>query len=153
MSPDVLHADHDDLTNLYTHDTVATAYVEADGARFAYRRFGRTEKTPVVFIQHLRGTMDNHDPAITDALAEDREIVLFDNRGVGSTNGIARETVDDMARDTALFIDALGLSTVDLLGHSMGAKLRRCSRLCARSWCGGSFSSAPDRAAAKAWRG
>jgi len=110
-------------TTLYTHDTVPTTYVEADGVRFAYRRFGRTEKTLVVFIQHLRGTMDNHDPAITDALAHGREIVLFDNRGVGATNGIARETVDDMARDTALFLDALGLSTVDLLGHSMGGEV------------------------------
>jgi pimeloyl-ACP methyl ester carboxylesterase len=110
-------------TTLYTHDTVPTTYVETDGVRFAYRRFGRTGKTPVVFIQHFRGTMDNHDPAITDQLADEREIILFDNRGVGSTNGIARETVDDMARDTASFIDALGLSTVDLLGHSMGGEV------------------------------
>ncbi len=123
MSPDVLQVENNDLTDLYTHDTVSTTYVEADGVRFAYRRFGRTGKTPVVFIQHFRGTMDNHDPAITDPLADDREIILFDNRGVGATNGIARETVDDMAHDTALFIDALGLSTVDLLGHSMGGEV------------------------------
>ena len=123
MRPDVREIDDNDLTNLYTHDTVATAYVEADGVRFAYRRFGRAEKTPVVFLQHFRGTMDNHDPAITDALAEDREVILFDNRGIGATNGIARETVDDMGRDAALFIDALGLSAVDLLGHSMGGEV------------------------------
>jgi pimeloyl-ACP methyl ester carboxylesterase len=115
--------DDNDLTDLYTHDTVSTAFVEADGARFAYRRFGRAEKTPVVFIQHFRGTMDNHDPAITDALAYDREVILFDNRGVAATNGVARETVDDMAHDTASFIDALGLSAVDLLGHSMGGEV------------------------------
>jgi pimeloyl-ACP methyl ester carboxylesterase len=123
MSPDILELDDNDLTDLYAHDTVATTYVEAGGVRFAYRRFGRTDKTPVVFLQHFRGTMDNHDPAITDALAYDREIVLFDNRGVGATNGTARETVDDMARDTASFIDALGLSTVDVLGHSMGGEV------------------------------
>jgi pimeloyl-ACP methyl ester carboxylesterase len=123
MRPDVREIDDNDLTNLYTHDTVATAYVEADGVRFAYRRFGRTEKTPVVFLQHFRGTMDNHDPAITDALAEDRQVILFDNRGIGATNGIACETVEDMARDAALFIDALGLSTVDVLGHSMGGEV------------------------------
>src|ERR1700736_7021884 len=92
------------LTTVYTHGTVPTTYVEADGVRFAYRRFGRTAKTPVVFIQHFRGTMDNHDPAITDALADDREIILFDNRGIGATTGSARETIDDMARDTASFI-------------------------------------------------
>jgi pimeloyl-ACP methyl ester carboxylesterase len=123
MSIDVRQGDMNAPTTLYTHDTVPTTYVEADGVRFAYRRFGKTAKTPVVFIQHFRGTMDNHDPAITDALADEREIILFDNRGIGATSGIARETIDDMARDTALFIDALGLSTVDLLGHSMGGEV------------------------------
>jgi pimeloyl-ACP methyl ester carboxylesterase len=123
MSIDLRQDDKNSLITLYSHDTVPTAYAEADGVRFAYRRFGRTEKTPVVFIQHFRGTMDNHDPAITDALADDREIILFDNRGIGATNGIARETIDGMARDTALFIDALGLTTVDLLGHSMGGEV------------------------------
>jgi len=123
MSPDVLQIDNNDLTQLYTHDTVPTAYVEANGVRFAYRRFGRTGTTAVVFIQHFRGTMDNHDPAITDGIGDNREIILFDNRGVGATNGIARETIEDMARDTALFVDALGLSTVDLLGHSMGGEV------------------------------
>jgi pimeloyl-ACP methyl ester carboxylesterase len=48
---------------------------------------------------------------------------LFDNRGIGATNGIARETVEDMARDTALFVDALDMSAVDLLGHSMGGEV------------------------------
>ena len=123
MSTDVRQGGKSASTILYTHDTVPTRYVEADGVRFAYRRFGRPENTPVVFIQHFRGTMDNYDPAITDALADDREIILFDNRGIAATNGIARETIDDMARDTALFIDALGLSTVDLLGHSMGGEV------------------------------
>src|SRR5260370_34403832 len=63
--------------------------------------------------------MDNHDPAITDPLAQDREVILFDNRGVAGTNGTARETVDAMARDAVTFIAALGLPVVDLLGHSM----------------------------------
>jgi pimeloyl-ACP methyl ester carboxylesterase len=112
----------------WTHDTVSTQYVEADGVRFAYRRFGKAGKAPFVFVQHFRGTMDNHDSAITNALAIDREVILFNNRGVSSTNGVARDTVDDMARDTLTFIDALGLSHVVLLGHSMGGEV---AQLCA----------------------
>jgi pimeloyl-ACP methyl ester carboxylesterase len=112
----------------WTHDTVPTQYVEADGIRFAYRRFGKAGKAPFVFVQHFRGTMDNHDSAITDALAIDREVILFTNRGVSSTNGVARDTVDDMARDTLTFIDALGLSEVVLLSHSMGGEV---AQLCA----------------------
>ena len=33
------------------------------------------------------GNLDNFDPAISDALAPAREIVLFDNAGVGRSTG------------------------------------------------------------------
>ena len=109
------------ITSAYTHDTMPTQYVEADGVRWAYRRFGAAGmQPPVLFIQHFRGSMDNHDPAITDALAEDREVILFDNRGVAGTSGVARETIEDMASDTATFVDALGVRAIDVLAHSMG---------------------------------
>jgi pimeloyl-ACP methyl ester carboxylesterase len=107
----------------FTHNSAPTEYVEADGVRFAYRRFGKPGNTPLVFIQHFRGNMDNFDPAITDPLATHREVVLFDNRGVANSNGTARETVDDMARDSGMFIDALGLREVDVVGHSMGGEV------------------------------
>lgn len=112
----------------YTHDTVPTRFVEAQGIRFAFRRFGPgrfegAERTPIVFTQYFRGNMDNFDPAITDALAADREVILFDNAGVGASTGPAKDTVDDMATDAAAFIDALGLDHVDLLGHSMGGEV------------------------------
>jgi pimeloyl-ACP methyl ester carboxylesterase len=63
MRPDVREIDDNDLTNLYTHDTVATAYVEADGVRFAYRRFGRTEKTPVAAFAHSTAARDFGRPS------------------------------------------------------------------------------------------
>jgi hypothetical protein len=62
-----------------THLTAPTRDVEAGGIRFAYRRFG----TPLLF-QHFMGNLDTFDPAITDALAEGREVILFDNAGVRS---------------------------------------------------------------------
>ena len=107
----------------FTHNTVPTQYVEAGGIRFAYRRFGMPAMTPLVFLQHFRGNMDNYDSAITDPLSTDREIVLFDNTGVGNTNGQAKRTVSDMARDAETFIEALGLREADLLGHSMGGEV------------------------------
>ena len=106
-----------------THNTVATDFLEAGGIRFAYRRFGSGAKTPIVLTQFFRGTMDNFDPAITDTLAAEREVILFDNAGVGSSSGPAKDTVDDMAADAAAFIAALGLGTVDLFGHSMGGEV------------------------------
>ena len=104
----------------HTHDTAPTEYVEANGIRFAYRRFGSPGRTPVVFFQHFMGNLDDHDPAISDGFAGDREVILFNNTGVSSTSGLVPETVEQMAADAAAFIDALGLATVDLIGHSMG---------------------------------
>jgi pimeloyl-ACP methyl ester carboxylesterase len=103
-----------------THDTAPTRFVDADGIRFAYRRFGNPIGTPIVLLQHFMGNLDNYDPAITDALAQGREVILTDNAAVGLSTGVAPETVAGMARDAASLIDALGLGRVDLFGFSMG---------------------------------
>jgi len=104
----------------YTHNTALTEFIEADGTRFTYRRFGNPIGTPMVLLQHFMGNLDNYDPAITDALAMAREVILTDNAGVGLSTGKAPETVAGMARDAASLIDALGLEQVDLFGFSMG---------------------------------
>jgi pimeloyl-ACP methyl ester carboxylesterase len=101
-------------------NTAPTRFVDADATRFAYRRFGNPTGTPIVLFQHFMGNLDNYDPAITDALAMGREVILTDNAGVGLSTGAAPETVAGMARDAASLIDALGLEHVDLFGFSMG---------------------------------
>jgi hypothetical protein len=58
-----------------THETAKTEYVEADGVRFAYRRFGRPGGTPVVFCHRFRGTMDDWDPAVINGVAREREVI------------------------------------------------------------------------------
>ena len=101
-------------------NTAPTRFVDADGTRFAYRRFGNPLGTPMVLLQHFMGNLDSYDPAITDALAMGREVILTDNAGVGLSTGAAPQTVAGMARDAASLIDALGLEHVDLFGFSMG---------------------------------
>lgn len=104
----------------FTHDTAPMQYVEADGIRFAYRRFGNPERSPLVFFQHFRGNLDDHDPALSDGFAADREVILFNNAGVASSTGLAPDTIDATAGAAVSFIDGLGLTRVDILGHSMG---------------------------------
>ena len=104
----------------FTHDTAPTQFAEARGIRFAYRRFGQPGRSPLVFFQHFMGTLDDHDPALSDAFAADREVILFDNAGVGSSSGTVPDTIEAMARDAISFTDALGLTTVDVVAHSMG---------------------------------
>ena len=36
---------------IHTHQTAPTQFVEAYGIRFAYRRFGKADGVPIVFIQ------------------------------------------------------------------------------------------------------
>ncbi len=102
------------------HATAPTQFVESSGIRFAFRRFGREDGTPLLFMQHFRGGMDHWDPAVIDGLAENRPVILFDNAGVASSSGQTPDTIDEMAEHAADFIQALGLSKVDLLGFSIG---------------------------------
>jgi pimeloyl-ACP methyl ester carboxylesterase len=103
--------------------TAPTQFLDVAGTRFAYRRFGKSTGTPVVFTQHLMGNLENFDPAISDTLAVGREVILFDNAGVGSSTGTAPDTIAGMAADAARFIDRLGLTTIDMVGHSMGGEV------------------------------
>jgi pimeloyl-ACP methyl ester carboxylesterase len=107
---------------VHTHRTAPTRYVEANGIRFAYRRFGQNsgDAVPLVFNMHLKGTMDHWDPAVTDGFAQDREVVLFDNAGISSTSGEVPTTIEEMAANAAVFIKALSLAQVDVLGFSLG---------------------------------
>jgi pimeloyl-ACP methyl ester carboxylesterase len=94
----------------------------ADGIRYAYRRFGdaTTDAVPLLFLQHFRGNLDNWDPDLVDAIAEQREVILVDYAGVGGSSGRPHTDVTASAQDILAFTDALGLRRIDLLGFSLG---------------------------------
>jgi pimeloyl-ACP methyl ester carboxylesterase len=102
--------------------TAENLSVEVGEDSFVYRRFGseQTAAPALVMLQHFRGNLDNWDPALVDRLAQDRELILLDNRGVGGSTGAVPENVTTMARDALAFIDALALKQIDLLGFSLG---------------------------------
>ncbi|MBR7792903.1 alpha/beta hydrolase [Undibacterium sp. FT147W] len=108
-----------------THFTAPTRFIEIDGDKFAYRRWGNTgtDQPPLFFLQHFRGGMDHWDPLMTNGLATDREVILFNGRGVASSTGAPRTRIEDMADDAAEVIRALGLHKVDVLGFSLGGFL------------------------------
>jgi pimeloyl-ACP methyl ester carboxylesterase len=103
-----------------THNNAETLFIEAAGAQLAYRRFGSPAELPLVMLQHFRGNLDNWDPALTDALAAEREVILVDYPGVGSSTGEPSNTIASTARRMIAFADALGLAEIDLLGFSIG---------------------------------
>lgn len=103
-----------------THQTAVTQFVKAAGINFAYRRLGKKSGIPLVLFQHFTGNLDNWDPIIINGLAKEREVILFNNRGVASTEGEVPLTYAVMATDAIAFIETLGLEKVDLFGFSMG---------------------------------
>lgn len=100
--------------------TAPTQFVQTKTETYAYRRFGSGSGLPLLLLQHFTGTLDNWDPAVTDALAAGREVILFESAGIGRSSGTVPQTMDGMASHALAFLDALGLRTVDVLGFSLG---------------------------------
>ncbi|WP_374021739.1 alpha/beta fold hydrolase [Mycobacterium sp. HNNTM2301] len=105
----------------YLSDRAEDRFVAGpDGERFHYRRFGRPGGVPLVLCMRLRGTVDHWDPRLLDALAAEREVIVFDNRGTAASTGDIPTGIDGLAEGGIAFIRALGLDQVDVLGWSLG---------------------------------
>ena len=103
--------------------TVPTRLVETGGIRFAYRRWGKPGGLPLVFMQYFSANLDDWDPQVTDGLADEYDVILFDNAGVGSSGGETPGTVSEMARHAVAFCDALGLKRFSVVGFSLGGMI------------------------------
>nr|WSS73206.1 alpha/beta hydrolase [Streptomyces sp. NBC_01175] len=103
-----------------SYKNAPTRSVSVQGVHFAYRQLGPDAGVPLILLNHLSAVLDNWDPRVVDGLAARRRVITYDNRGVGASGGSTPDTIEAMARDTVLFIRALGFDRVDLLGLSMG---------------------------------
>ena len=103
------------------HQTAATQYITAGGTKFAYRVLGNKSGIPLVMLAPLGDSMDDWDPAITNGLANQYKVILFDNAGVGKSGGMTPDNIPDMTKGAVTFIKALGYGKVNLLGFSMGS--------------------------------
>jgi pimeloyl-ACP methyl ester carboxylesterase len=93
-----------------------------NGIDYACRDTGGSGATvPLVLLQHFRGNLDSWDPALIDALAQARRVVMFDNAGVGGSTGTTPDTIEQMARDAIAFLAAMEFGQADLLGFSIGS--------------------------------
>ena len=133
--------------------TAKNLSLEVGDVSFVYRRFGnaQTAAPALVMLQHFRGNLDSWDPALVDRLAQDREVILVDNRGVGGSTGVVPENVTTMARDALAFIDALGLNRSICWASRSAATSPRSSCSCARDWSVASCSPARHRRAARTY--
>ncbi len=96
-------------------------YVTVDGIKLAYRTVGHRSDAPtLVLFQHFTGTMDDWDQSLIEELAKNRSVVIFENAGIGASQGKTPDSVATMAHYAEGFLDALHLSQVDVLGFSLG---------------------------------
>ena len=100
--------------------TAPTRLVKTPLETYAYRRFGAGTGPPLLCLQHFMGTLDNWDPAVVDALASERDVVLFESAGIGRSTGVVPQSVPEMAQHAFAFLAALDITRVDLLGFSLG---------------------------------
>jgi pimeloyl-ACP methyl ester carboxylesterase len=100
--------------------TAPTELLRVKDETYAYRRIGGGFRRPLLCLQHFTGTLDNWDPAVTDPLGNGREVILFDNAGVGRSTGKVPTTVADMAAHALQFLDGLCVRSCDVLGFSLG---------------------------------
>ncbi|MEO6920956.1 MAG: alpha/beta hydrolase [Collimonas sp.] len=104
--------------------SVPTQTISAGDVNFAYRELGKSNGgTPVVFLVHLAGVLDNWDPRVVDGIAATHHVITFDNRGIGESSGTPSNSMEQMADDAITFIKAMGFKQVDLLGLSMGGMI------------------------------
>ena len=107
-------------TDAVSNASAPTEFLTTGGQTYAYRRFGSGSQPPLLCLQHFTGTLDTWDPAVTDALAQRGQVILFESAGIGRSTGTVPETVAGMAKHALAFLDGLGLQTCDVLGFSLG---------------------------------
>jgi pimeloyl-ACP methyl ester carboxylesterase len=108
-------------------------HVHANGIDIGYRVGGRG---PWLIMVIGRGaTMAEWDPQLIAQLIGDHRIVVFDNRGIGTTNDPSRKTlsIQQMAQDTLALATALHINQFDLMGWSMGTYISQQATLDAPS--------------------
>jgi pimeloyl-ACP methyl ester carboxylesterase len=110
-------------TDKASTSSAPTQFIQTKDQKYAYRRFGGGSARPLLCLQHFTGTLDNWDPAVTDPLATEREVILFENAGLGRSSGAVPGTIAAMTKHALAFLDALGLSTCDVLGFSLGGMI------------------------------
>lgn len=67
--------------------------------------------------------MDGWDPAVTNAISRNHELILFDYAGVGASGGETARTVAETVQQCIAFCRALGLKAVEIVGFSLGGMI------------------------------
>lgn len=119
------------VTDLYpdVEETIRTLQnITVGDVNYGYYLFGNDTSSlpPLVMIMGFSGTIQQWPPPLFFPIAKTRRVLLFDNRGIGSSQDNAPPeelTMQTMASSTVDLIRELELGTPDLFGWSMGGEI------------------------------
>jgi pimeloyl-ACP methyl ester carboxylesterase len=93
-----------------------------DGAEIAWESRGNGD--PLLLVMGLGGRAADWNDRFVDALATSRRVVLFDNRGTGSSSKpLPPYTMAQMTDDAARVLDAAKIERAHVFGFSMGGMI------------------------------
>ena len=95
--------------------------IQYQGRKIEYELHGSGDRTPLVLSTGTGGSFKGWLPIQVPELSQDREIVLYNHRGVGDSEDDGKLfTTADLADDLVGLLDALSMPRVDVLGAFMG---------------------------------
>jgi len=98
-----------------------TAFVQAGELRIAFDREG---EGPALVLMHGAEATRQMFAALTPPLAKHFDVISYDQRDCGETEGPERPaTLADLANDAQQFIKALGLKRAHVFGSSYGGRV------------------------------
>lgn len=102
-----------------SENTVINGYVKVPDGLIFYRILGHGK--PIILFTGTATTMNDWPPKLIRTLSHSHEIILFDYPGVNhSTLTNPNFTFKDLSNDVAVMMKKLNISSVDILGWSMG---------------------------------
>jgi hypothetical protein len=103
---DIDQANSTNTTNLVNLQDIPLEKVHVGDIEVAHKTFG--EGDPIILISPSQGDMNAWEPSLLDTLSANHKVIVFDNRGVGSSStGIKPFSVQQFANDTAGLMDIL----------------------------------------------
>lgn len=102
-----------------------TKYIDVDGAKLFVRLVGNGK--PIIIVHGGPGM--SHDylaPQLIDLLADDYQLIFYDQRASGRSSGVddtTRLTISQFVEDLEMLRQQLNINRLNLLGHSFGGLL------------------------------
>lgn len=111
--------------SLLAEQTSKEGYINVPGGKVWYREVGSGKGTPLLVLNGGPGVPSYYLKPLA-ALGDDRPVIFYDQLGAGRSDHVTDTTLFTMSRfikELQAVRDTLGLTRVDLYGHSWGATL------------------------------